>query len=311
MEIVTRHINLPKVPEALVAEALAIVSDPVNQARWLNPSKIFGFINLTTAGIVSLDTWLRAHIADTLWHLSFFHADVYVHKDSYTRSRLLYLLDPGGEDVRTDFYEDDKSTLIRSERINQQEWTLLNGNRYHGISAIEPGRSRYAFSARIHPSLWPDKINNPYREVYYRLAVGLPELDKGVIKALLSAVLTSGLKDLANTSIYQRVRLADLGLDYYLHHLCAHVNVGDWEVEWISGLVHLEQPVQQTSVQLCLTLTSPDIATIEYKELGLKRYDLIKERWYLDVVDCNRTVTGADTQTPIINLICPLLSKWT
>ena len=149
MEKFVQVLEMPKVPPELVRMALLCIRAPALQKRIAQEDGSFGFISLWDAQIPSLRLWLEQNIAPVMWHLSYFSRDMYAHKDPRTKTRMIYILEPGGENVVTRFYDEDKETLLSTELLATEEWSIMNANRYHDISGIEEGKFRYALTARI------------------------------------------------------------------------------------------------------------------------------------------------------------------
>ena len=153
MEMFAQRMRLPVVPGQMVQQALAMISNPDVQKEIMDPTDLYGFISLWDAKLPELRQWLEAHVGPYLWHLSLFKRDMYIHKDPRTRSRIIYILDPGGENVVTRFYDDDKETHLATDLLQRDEWVVMNAARYHDVEGIEPGRYRFAITARVHSRL--------------------------------------------------------------------------------------------------------------------------------------------------------------
>ena len=79
------------------------------------------------------------------------NSDIVVHKDVGTEVKLTYLIDAGGNNVRTNFFEDDKTTMTHSFVIPTQQWHILCANRYHSVEGIESGHTRFSLTGRVFP----------------------------------------------------------------------------------------------------------------------------------------------------------------
>ena len=153
MEVFAQRMRLPTVPVEMVQEALAVISNPDIQKKIMDPTDLYGFISLWDANLPKLRQWLEGNVAPLVWHLSLFKRDMYIHKDPRTRSRIIYILDPGGENVVTRYYDDDKQTLLETESLGRENWVVMNAARYHDVQGIAPGQYRYAITARVHSRL--------------------------------------------------------------------------------------------------------------------------------------------------------------
>jgi hypothetical protein len=72
-----------------------------------------------------------------------------IHKDVGRKIIYNYILETGGENVYTTFYDEDKKSEMFSINIPEQQWHLLDVSFFHGVSGIE--NDRYAIS--IYESL--------------------------------------------------------------------------------------------------------------------------------------------------------------
>lgn len=65
--------------------------------------------------------------------------DIPIHKDVGRIKAINYLIDPGGEDVKTTWYSDDLVPLFEKE-ILKNKWHTINTEIKHGISGIKDKR---------------------------------------------------------------------------------------------------------------------------------------------------------------------------
>jgi len=69
----------------------------------------------------------------------------YIHKD-FRKHALNYVIDPGGDDVITEFYDDDEN-LIASYKQDPGEWYFLNSGHYkHCVKGITGKRTQVSYS---------------------------------------------------------------------------------------------------------------------------------------------------------------------
>lgn len=81
------------------------------------------------------------------------NSDIVVHKDVGTEVKLTYLIDAGGANVQTNFFEDDKTTMTHSFVIPIHRWHILYASKYHSVEGIESKHTRFSLTGRVFPLL--------------------------------------------------------------------------------------------------------------------------------------------------------------
>lgn len=96
--------------------------------------------------------WCRANICETMhWGFQIMRGDVPMHKDFGTETKLVYLIQSGGANVKTNFYADDGVTVTHSYVIPTNQWHILKATSYHSVDGVEPGQIRFSLTGRIFP----------------------------------------------------------------------------------------------------------------------------------------------------------------
>jgi hypothetical protein len=192
-------LDLPPVPEQLETAALALLPDLTDEIKsyghLADVRKAQGFnsksnhMSITRKIIkdgkqishapnlaADLDQdavrWAKANIAEDFLHIQLSwtpknRRESGAHSDATRNYTLIYLLDPGGDNVITTFYKEKDQPLHRpnktfvdyyslldkvaSVRIKPRTWTVLNSTILHGVENIE--RPRYAIQIGL------DKFN--------------------------------------------------------------------------------------------------------------------------------------------------------
>lgn len=313
-EVFAQKLRLPRIRHDLVEDALKVISDPKVQEKIIDPKRMFGFISLWDAELTELRQWLETAIGPALWCLSFFNQDMFAHKDPRSRSRIIYILEPGGKNVRTNFYEDDKETRLSSELLLAHEWSLLNASRFHDVVGIEPGQYRYAITARMHSHTWGMKPGEQFKSQEYSSPIYLPVPDRNKLVHLLNSATRHEKAERALVEPRVRISLAEMGEYPMLEILSKTVHPGKWAVEIInsSGVTH---PDPNVSAELSLTISSPTGVRTKYWESMSddhhgNTYTTQLNRWFLNVASSYRQIQFCqpeDYTGPQINLVCPLL----
>lgn len=97
-----------------------------------------------------INSWAQQNICSTVYFaFQMFRADSKLHKDAGGKAKLLYLLDDGGFNVLTSWYDEDLTTCLQTVKIPKHTWALLKTDVHHQVVGIEPGRTRWAICSQI------------------------------------------------------------------------------------------------------------------------------------------------------------------
>jgi hypothetical protein len=130
-----QYLNLPKIPQYVVD---SLIRD-VKQHRDYHNSSIHGdayvWSDLSTE---LLNTWCRENISDEMYYgLQLMSDDVPVHKDVGTKTKINYVIDTGGPNVETGFYDSDGITQLASYCIEGGRWHIFKADTHHNVRNIE------------------------------------------------------------------------------------------------------------------------------------------------------------------------------
>ena len=73
----------------------------------------------------------------------------HVHMDKGTKTKFIYLLETGGDNVVTNFYDDDQKTIVDSVVLEPHRWCILKVDAYHSVAGVENGKTRFAITGKI------------------------------------------------------------------------------------------------------------------------------------------------------------------
>jgi len=141
------YLDLPKVPDSIIKQLNYNYDEyEINDPNIYPPQT-----NTWTKTFNSeINQWCQQHISPTLyWGFMIMHSDLRPHTDVKTELKLTYLIRTGGDNVKTEFYEDDKVTLIESVIIEPFRWHLFRSDIVHAVKGIEPDHTRFSVSASI------------------------------------------------------------------------------------------------------------------------------------------------------------------
>jgi hypothetical protein len=97
-----------------------------------------------------VNDWCQRNICDEMWWgFQIIRGDLVPHIDNVTKSKLTYLVSLGGEKVVTDWYKDDKTTVVDSVIFESHRWHMIKVDEYHGVKNVQPGLIRLSITGRI------------------------------------------------------------------------------------------------------------------------------------------------------------------
>jgi hypothetical protein len=143
-----QYLNLPLVPQELIDQLSRNFdeyeksSDPVyinHEHYWW--SKSFN---------EEINAWCQQNIcADMYFGFQAATGILRIHKDPYPKVKLNYLIEPGGDNVLTEFFSEDHSKKLASYQIEPNRWHLIDVKVPHHIINTEPGKIRFAITGRV------------------------------------------------------------------------------------------------------------------------------------------------------------------
>jgi len=141
-----QYLNLPLIPQYLIAHI-----DRTPEIHKQAPSsQVHGPYIWSSHGTDAINQWCQKNIcADMYFACQIMTNDLVTHKDIGTKIKLTYLVDSGGDNVSTNFYDDDQTTQLASYVIAPNQWHILKADTYHQVSNIQPGQVRFSITGRI------------------------------------------------------------------------------------------------------------------------------------------------------------------
>lgn len=138
-----RYINLPKIPDSIVQNLNRNFEEydtSVGRYPYSWSDSFNSEINL----------WCQKNICDTMYFaFQIIRGDLFLHKDVGTRTKFIYLFDTGGDNVVTEFYDDDQTTLLDSIVIEPLRWHILKADTYHCVKNVKPDKIRFSLTGKI------------------------------------------------------------------------------------------------------------------------------------------------------------------
>jgi hypothetical protein len=141
-----RYLNLPVIP----ADIISRLNRNFNQYQ-LRIGQEEPNYYWSDSFNTDINQWCQKNICETMyWGFQIMTGDIKIHQDNGTLTKLIYLIDAGGNNVYTNFYDNDKN-ITHSYVIEPNRWHILKADSYHSVSGIELGQTRFSLTARIFP----------------------------------------------------------------------------------------------------------------------------------------------------------------
>jgi hypothetical protein len=97
-----------------------------------------------------VNEWCQKNVAGGVYYaFQLATKDMPTHKDKGSTTKLLYLLDTGGDNVYTEFYEEDGLTLIHDIVLVTHQWYLIKTDVNHAVKGITTPRVRFSICATL------------------------------------------------------------------------------------------------------------------------------------------------------------------
>lgn len=142
------YLDLPKIPDHIILGLNRDFSQYHHDDSKVTGSKQIN--TYTNSFNKQINDWCQKNISQSLyWGFMIMHRDLGPHVDVGTKLKLTCLIDPGGDQVRTDFFADDKITVFQSVIIEPGRWHLFRSDMTHAVTGIEPGKTRFSTTASI------------------------------------------------------------------------------------------------------------------------------------------------------------------
>jgi hypothetical protein len=138
-----RYINLPRIPQSIIDQ----INFNFSEYELKFTSGVYTWSDSFNEPI---NQWCQQNICDEMyWAFQIIRGDLNVHKDNGTLTKFCYLLDTGGDNVITNFFDDDKTTVLDSVVLEPHRWHVLKVDSFHNVKNIESGRIRFSITGKI------------------------------------------------------------------------------------------------------------------------------------------------------------------
>ena len=141
-----RYINLPRIPDEILSQ--------INPNFELYEKKDAGrhgdIYTWSDSFNQAINNWCQQNICDEMyWGFQIIRGDLVPHIDNVTKVKMTYLVDTGGQDVVTEWYAEDKTTVIDSVVLEANRWHILRVDTWHGVRNVSPDSARLSITGRI------------------------------------------------------------------------------------------------------------------------------------------------------------------
>ncbi len=135
------YINLPKVPQELIDELPTDIAfyNVINHGNY----------NWSDSFTEKINAWGKQFVGNEMYFaFQFMTGNIPVHKDIETQIKFVYLIDQGGTEVYTKFWNDNLD-LLDQYKIETNRWHILKADCNHSVEGLEQGKIRRSITARI------------------------------------------------------------------------------------------------------------------------------------------------------------------
>lgn len=136
-----QYLKLPPIPESILKNL------PQDLTRYENKAE-YGNYRWTDSFNKEVDEWCKENIcADMYWGFQIMTGDVPKHMDVGTKTKLSFLVDPGGKNIRTCFWDEHEILLLNEYIIPPRQWHILKADTKHSVEGVTG--TRFSVTGRI------------------------------------------------------------------------------------------------------------------------------------------------------------------
>jgi hypothetical protein len=143
-----RYLNLPCIPDDIIAQINRDYAayERKNSGQGINKDVYVWSDSFNQV----INDWCQKNICPEMyWGFQIIRGDMKPHLDNVTISKMNYVIDPGGSDVMTEWYDPDGITVIDSVVLESHRWHILKVDTLHGVKNLDPGAVRFGITGRI------------------------------------------------------------------------------------------------------------------------------------------------------------------
>lgn len=140
-----QYLKLPTIPQDIIGTVIKDADVHFKKAKFIHGSYCWSdFEN------EAVNKWCQENICSEMYFgFQIFKGNAELHKDIGSHTKIVYLIQTGGSNVRTEFFKDDGTTLLDSYCIETNQWHILKADTFHHVMGVEPGQVRLSITGRI------------------------------------------------------------------------------------------------------------------------------------------------------------------
>jgi len=149
--MILKYLDWPKIPKELYPDVERIIKNNKDEIAKYTGEEFLVYKFYPIDG--DLLQWLRTNLPIKFGshmqccHLHVMTGPIKLHHDAnFERYKCNYIFKLGGDNVRTDFYDDSKKNIIESNCVEALRWHQFDGQIYHNVYNITPGDARIAIT---------------------------------------------------------------------------------------------------------------------------------------------------------------------
>lgn len=138
--------NLPKIPDNI----LALINPNFDLYEKKDAGRHGNIYTWSDSFNQEINSWCQQNICNEMyWGFQIIRGDLKPHIDNVTQVKLTYLVDTGGPDVVTEWYDQDNVTVLDSVVLEPHRWHILKVDTPHGVKNTVTGSVRLSITGRI------------------------------------------------------------------------------------------------------------------------------------------------------------------
>ena len=142
-----QYLNLPTLPNELISRINRNFEEYQKQ-----PGKVYNTDTYWWSDSFNeeVNQWCQQNIcAEMYFGFQAVVGDMQLHTDQVTTIKINYILNCGGSNVLTEFFDESHTHKLASYCIEPNRWHIFKANSPHQVFNIEPGQTRFAITGRI------------------------------------------------------------------------------------------------------------------------------------------------------------------
>lgn len=148
------YLDLPTIPEHLLANIQDIIDAPPKPKSSVSSDYHYFQTRLVSKELFEWASDLFKTECYTQYQI--IREGIHIHKDGARDVAFNYIIEPGGDEVRTNMYDEEKQ-LLCSEVILPKTWHRLKTDVFHNVTGIV--NDRVAVSVELMNYKWNDALH--------------------------------------------------------------------------------------------------------------------------------------------------------